>query len=451
MKRIFSLTMVQRLGWTTGSYAVVQSFRLFSNVVLARLLAPELFGIMLIVNTLRTGVELLSDIGIGQNIVSNKNGEIADFYNTAWSIQILRGIILAIVCLVCTYPIAQIYNSEIMFSIIPVISSVFIFTGIQSIARFVAQKRMNLKSIGIYDIFVAVSTALIHIACAIINPTIWALVYGGVLSSAVAMIASFFVVKGIAYRIAFNLEYAKQIIGFGKWILLSTTLYFFATNIDRIFLAQSLSFHILGIYGVARSLVDVLSLLVARVGSFIIFPMVAAAGHSEGALRSKLASSRRGMLLVTAAFVAIFISTSNLVVFVLYDERYQTAALILPVLAVGVWFSILSTINESVLLGIGHPFYGALANAIKLLWLLIGLPLGVSNFGLAGAVVVMASAELVRYVPLLWGQQRQNIAFFSQDLLITLAMCAMVLIWRAIFWQLGLAGGLFSLWGLNRL
>ena len=90
--------MVQRLGWTTGSYAVVQSFRLFSNVVLARLLAPELFGIMLIVNTLRTGVELLSDIGIGQNIVSNKNGEIADFYNTAWAIQILRGIVLAIVC-----------------------------------------------------------------------------------------------------------------------------------------------------------------------------------------------------------------------------------------------------------------------------------------------------------------------------------------------------------------
>ena len=72
--KILSRSVTERLGWTTGSYAVAQAFRLVNNVVLARLLAPELFGIMLIFNILRTGVELLSEIGIGHNIISNKNG-----------------------------------------------------------------------------------------------------------------------------------------------------------------------------------------------------------------------------------------------------------------------------------------------------------------------------------------------------------------------------------------
>ena len=125
--KILSRSVTERLGWTTGSYAVAQAFRLVNNVVLARLLAPELFGIMLIVNTLRTGVELLSDIGIGQNIISNKNGEDPDFYNTAWILQIARGVLLAVVCIAFTYPISQFYNSQTIYKIVQVISSIFIF------------------------------------------------------------------------------------------------------------------------------------------------------------------------------------------------------------------------------------------------------------------------------------------------------------------------------------
>lgn len=449
--KILSRSVTERLGWTTGSYAVAQAFRLVNNVVLARLLAPELFGIMLIVNTLRTGVELLSDIGIGQNIISNKNGEDPDFYNTAWILQIVRGIILALVCIAVTYPVSQFYNSQTIYKIIPVISSIFVFTGFQSISRFIAQKRLNLKAVSIYDIFVAVSSMIVHIVCAIITPTIWALVYGGIISSAVAMAGSFFIVDGVKYKFGFSVPYAKEILHFGKWILLSTIVYFLSMNFDRLYLARSLPFQILGIYGVARSLADVLSLLVARIGSLVIFPMVAAAGHSEGALRQKLSRSRNSMLLGGAVFASLFVAASDLIVFLLYDDRYKTAALMLPVLAFGVWFSILCTISESILLGVGRPSYGAIANLIKLVWLLVGLPVGVVYFGVAGAVGVMASADLIRYVPLLHAQRREHISFFRQDLAITLALCVMVVGWRTLLWAFGLSGGLFSLWGLDRL
>lgn len=449
--KILSRSVTERLGWTTGSYAVAQAFRLVNNVVLARLLAPELFGIMLIVNTLRTGVELLSDIGIGQNIISNKNGEDPDFYNTAWVLQIARGIILAIVCIAFTYPISQFYNSQTIYKIIPVISSIFIMTGFQSISRFIAQKRLNVKSVSIYDIFVAVSTMVIHIICAIVTPTIWALVYGSVISSAVSMAASFFIVDGIRHSLRFSKAYAKEIMHFGKWILISTIIYFLSMNFDRLYLARSLPFQILGIYGVARSLADVISLLMARIGSLVIFPMVAAAGHSEGVLREKLARGRTTLLLGGAALVSLFVAASDLVVFVLYDDRYALAALMLPVLALGVWFSILCTISESVLLGVGRPSYGAFANLAKLVWLAVGLPVGIAYFGVAGAILAMATSDLVKYFPLLIAQERERISFLRQDIMITLAMCAMVVLWRTIFWSMGLSGGLMSLWGLDRL
>ena len=81
-----SRPMIERLSWTTGSFGVIQVMRLVNNVVLARLLSPPLFGLMLIVNSIRTGVELLSDVGINQNIISNKQGHTPEFYDTAWTI-----------------------------------------------------------------------------------------------------------------------------------------------------------------------------------------------------------------------------------------------------------------------------------------------------------------------------------------------------------------------------
>ena len=43
--------------WTIGAYGLGQVLRLATNIFLARLLAPELFGIMLIVDSLRLGIE----------------------------------------------------------------------------------------------------------------------------------------------------------------------------------------------------------------------------------------------------------------------------------------------------------------------------------------------------------------------------------------------------------
>src|ERR1700692_4590358 len=80
--------------WTLGAYGVSTALRLATNVVLARLLAPDIFGTMLIVNSLKTGIELISDIGIGQNVIQNKNAENPDFYDTAWSLQVIRSFLL---------------------------------------------------------------------------------------------------------------------------------------------------------------------------------------------------------------------------------------------------------------------------------------------------------------------------------------------------------------------
>jgi O-antigen/teichoic acid export membrane protein len=77
--------------WTVGAFGLSQGLRLGTNIVLAHLLAPELFGIALLINSLRTGVDLLTDVGIGQNVITHAEADEPDYFNTAWTLQIIRG------------------------------------------------------------------------------------------------------------------------------------------------------------------------------------------------------------------------------------------------------------------------------------------------------------------------------------------------------------------------
>src|SRR5450432_1882021 len=127
--------------WRLGAYCVGTILRFAPNVVLARLLAPDIFGTMLIVNSLKTGIELISDIGIGQNLIQSKNAEDPDFYNTAWSLQLIRSFALWLAFSAAAFPMAQFYQSPVLIYVVPVTALNIIFAGLTSVSKSLLQKR----------------------------------------------------------------------------------------------------------------------------------------------------------------------------------------------------------------------------------------------------------------------------------------------------------------------
>ena len=77
--------------WTIVGYGGSQGLRFVGNLILTRLLMPELFGLMALVNTFRIGLSLFSDIGIDPSIIRSQRSSDPDFLNTAWTLQMLRG------------------------------------------------------------------------------------------------------------------------------------------------------------------------------------------------------------------------------------------------------------------------------------------------------------------------------------------------------------------------
>src|ERR1700730_10370939 len=81
-------------GWLFVGYGLSLTIRLGSNLLMTRLLLPEMFGVVSMAGIVLVGLAMFSDLGLKQCIVRSERGHDAAFLNTAWTIQILQGALL---------------------------------------------------------------------------------------------------------------------------------------------------------------------------------------------------------------------------------------------------------------------------------------------------------------------------------------------------------------------
>ena len=424
---------------TLGSYGAMQLVRLASGIVIARLLTPDLLGIMVIVYVLRYGMELVSDIGIGQSIISNKDAEKSEFYNTAWSLQLIRGFLLSVVFLAASIPVSHLYDAPILISVLPVVSLYFILAGFTSMSVFLVVRRMQVTKLNVFDVFLETLSAAARISFAYISPTIWALVFGSFVLPIARVVGSYFLMSNLRHKFFISKDYAWQIFVFGKWIFLSAVLFFLSSNFDRLYLGKAIPFALLGIFGIARTYSSIAGDGIARLCRLVVFPLIASsADNPREQFRHRLAPVRMTFMLLSALGISVFVAISDFLIATLYDQRYQAAGWMLPVLAIGLWFTILSTVNEWTLIGIGRPIYSTLSNGLKLAWILVALPIATIHYGVLGAVVVVAVSDLFRYISILTGQIRFHLSFAMQDTLSTLVLFALIVLLECVRLAFGL-------------
>ncbi len=442
--------LIFKTGWAGGSFFVEQALRLVTNIVLAWLLTPAMLGTMLLINTLRTACELLTDIGIGQSIVHNKRGEEPLFYSTAWTVQIVRGALLFALALLIAWPISVLYDDPSLAILVPAASSAFLVSAFVSPARYILQRRVDTKRIALFRMVGAVLSSAIVIALAWYLRSIWALVLALPLGAVVGVVLSFRMLRLPDLRLVWDKSAFWAIFGYGKWVFASSLVYFAAGNFDRLYFADMVPFAVLGVYGIARTLSDSVLSLFSRLSSQILFPKVAGAKARGSALRRQMAGVRRAVVWAVALALASLMAVSDVLIGLLYDDRYAAAGIYLPILVAGAWFGTLAVLSESVLMGIGRPSNVALGNATKLAVIVALVPLVLATYGITAAVFVFAGVEIIRWAVLGWRQGAHGVSFFAQDLAASAGFIVMALILREATGMLGFTDGVADWVGIVR-
>lgn len=380
--------------WTIAGYGTSQILRFASNLILTRLLVPEYFGLMAVVNTLRIGIELFSDIGIPQVIINSKHGEEPVFLNTAWTLGVIRGFVIWLFCLLLTWPMAQFYQDDRFLWLVPVIAISSIIDGFGSSSIHTLQRHIDLGRLTIFNLTLQILGLLTLIILAYLHPSILALVIGVLLGSLYRTIGSYWLIPGYSNRFAWSQDAVKEILSFGKWMFLASGITFLNEQSDRIILAKLLSFKLLGVYTIAYSLAAIPREIIKTLSHRVILPAIASQlDLPRSILRTKIIYQRRFLLMGFAVLIATLVSLGDLVIGLLYDNRYKEATWMMPILCCGIWISVLFYTINPALLALGKPLYSAQSNLAGFVVIGIGLPLGFFYAGTVGAIIVIALSD----------------------------------------------------------
>ena len=435
---------VNHAGLVTISFALSQVVRLGTNIILAWLLAPAIFGVMTLINTLRTGVELLTDIGIRQNIVVSDHGGEPAFFNTAWTLQVIRGGGLMLIGLITAWPLSRLYGKPELFPILSLCSTIFLLVSLHSPGRVLMQRRREVGKVAAVDLAYQTISGLVSILFAMMMPTVWGMVWAMVVYTLISLAISFGLMDMRLLKPMIDQRHAKAILAFGKWIFVSSLIFFFGTNFDRLYLPTAIPIALFGVYGIARVVGDAATILMQKIGEIIIVPAAARLGDGMAEQLPRIRRIRRWGLLAIGAGIGFGIAIGDLFVSLVYDSRYAAAMVLLPVLLMGTWFSVQSALAEATLLGLARPQFAAAGNAARLGWNVILLPIMLAKFGLLAGIMVIAASDVPRYLVLLFSQLRAGLNFVADDL----GSAAMVLLtaWltRLAMIGLGLADGLIT-------
>ncbi|MTF38600.1 oligosaccharide flippase family protein [Cyanobacterium aponinum UTEX 3222] len=425
--------------WTFIGYGSSQVLRLGSNLILTRLLVPEVFGLMALVNTFIMGLSLFSDVGINPSIIQNPRGEKPEFYNTAWTLQVIRGIGIWITCIIIAYPISVFYDTPELKWLIPALGLNSIISGFQSTSLPLIKKKVKVSISTSFMLGVQLVYLGLIILFVWFYRSIWSLVIASIISQIVSTIVSHKLMPEIKNRFTWNQESLKELFSFGKWIFVSTAISFFAMQCDRLLLGRLFPIEILGIYTIAFTFADIPIQVINRINGSVVFPLVSQLSDlSRQELRKKIIDKRKLILILGITLVVLLTCFGDLLVLNLYDERYKDGAWMLQILALGIWPNLLSITMRSVQLGIGKPMYGAYGYLLKFIYMVIMLPFITNIMGLFGAILVIAFNDIPFYLAVQYGLWKEQLLTVKQDFWATLFLVFLISIILFIRYYLGL-------------
>jgi O-antigen/teichoic acid export membrane protein len=430
-RRLLESTAMRATFWTVTEYGCSMALRVVNSLVLTRLLMPESFGLMALVMTLIVGISMMSDVGLGPSVIRSPRGDDPVLLNTVWTLQVLRGLGIFLVILMLTWPMALLYHEPRLMVLLPALGMNVVISSFYSANLLSMSRHMHVRRLFLLDTSTQIVGMLITVGCALVYPSVWALVIGATLTTACRLGLSYYqrLIPGIRNSFCWDRESVHSLVHFGKWILLSTAFYFFASQADKLILGKLISFSLLGVYSIAYTVSDIPRQVINAFAQKVGYPFIAKMAHLPIPEFSRIFLWYRfRVLLAGAAMLCLMVYLGGFLIIKMYRPPYHAAAWMVPILGLGLWHTLLYATTMPALLSLGKSKYQAIGNALYCIAVLIAIPLGFHFFGMFGAVVAVAAGDLPFYFVMVTGASREGVSTWRQDLRATgIFLCMLAL------------------------
>lgn len=250
MKCMASNKIGSSVKWSSAGEVIVKLIVPITNMLLARILVPEDFGILASINMLISFVDLFTDSGFVKYIIQSDFKDDEEFYQfvnvafwTNFSISALFFILIIVFRDIC----AKIVGSPGYGAVIAVAGFQLLLTSFSSIQTALYKRFFDFKTLFMVRILMAVVPLIITVPVAFLTKSYWALVIGS-LSSAFLNSLVLTIQSKWKPKLYFNIEQLKRMLSFSIWSLAEAVAYWLTNWVDILIIGASFSAYYLGLY-----------------------------------------------------------------------------------------------------------------------------------------------------------------------------------------------------------
>jgi O-antigen/teichoic acid export membrane protein len=413
--------------WVLVGLLGSQLIRLASNLVLTRLLLPEYFGLMGILLSMMGLFHMILDIGLVPSIVNTSRQNDPLFMRTAWTVQVVRSFIVGTIAIIAAYPVSIIYSEPRLFPLIVVTGLSVYVSGFSSTAVILNQRNLDQKPLVIMQIGTQILSTLLMIALAWHFRSVWALLSGMVFAELLGAVSSYIFFKPHHSKFCWDKEAVREIVGFGRWVFISSIFGYIALRSDVAIMGLWLTLDELGKYSIAAIFAGLLEMVSGNLSVKIFHPhfkkMMDEAENFVGVHRIRLQLN-----LIMGLMCCVLAVGGDLIIRLLYDPRYWSAGWMLQILAIGKMGAVLSWTLQPVLLAKKDSFSVMVRQMLYSAILVAGLFLGAYWRGSEGLILVYAMIPMFGHIITVVMARRHGFYCAISDTMVTALVIGLVVL-----------------------
>lgn len=236
--------------WIVGARALSNLIGFISNVLLARILAPEDFGLVTLGASMLSILSSVTELSLSSALVQHKNPT-SVHYDTAWTLNVARGVVLAAVFSAAAYPVAGLYSEPRLATVMIALAGGALLTGLANPRTIMLQRDLIFWQQFLLLVTQKLLGLIVAIAVAIAYRTYWAIIAGTLAGQLASTLLSYVF---LPYRPRIGIEHSRELFSFSMWLSFGQVLSTLNWKLDHLLIGGLLGRSSLGLYSVGDQL-----------------------------------------------------------------------------------------------------------------------------------------------------------------------------------------------------
>lgn len=330
------LKAIRGVPWTVASYGASKAVNVLTTIVLARLVAPEEFGLVALATLALALLGFVKDLGLGGTLIVRQDLD-RRALGTVLTLMVAVSVLLGVVAVAVAPLLADFFGEPRLDEVLWAMSTMLLISGFSSFYEVLLQREMEFKRRFVALIGQSAVITAVSIPLAAGGAGVWSLVVGQIAGLAAFGLLAF-VLAPYRVRPAFERAIVPSLFGAGSGFLLQNVSIFARQNADYVVVGRAFGAASVGFYSMAYRLGDLTYWAIADPVARVTFPSFAKTRSGGGDVRGSFLTVLRLVVLVSCPLGVILSGAAAPFTEAVFGARWEP--MIGPLAVLGLWAAI---------------------------------------------------------------------------------------------------------------